>query len=61
MNNNLQKDKIRGSLIGGAIGDALGYSVEFMSRDDILKRYGPDGITRLKVSDNGKALISDDT
>lgn len=24
------KDRIRGSLIGGAIGDALGYPVEFM-------------------------------
>lgn len=61
MNNIIQKDKIRGSLIGGAIGDALGYPVEFMSRDGILNRYGTDGITKLKVSDNGKALISDDT
>ena len=24
-----EKDRIRGSLIGGAIGDALGYPVEF--------------------------------
>ena len=25
------QDKIRGSLIGGTVGDALGYPVEFMS------------------------------
>ncbi len=24
------KDRVRGSLIGGAIGDALGYPVEFL-------------------------------
>lgn len=26
-----RQDKTRGSLLGGAIGDALGYPVEFMS------------------------------
>ena len=30
-----RKDKIRGSLIGGAIGDALGYPVEFASYSNI--------------------------
>lgn len=30
MENNKLKDRIRGSLIGGAIGDALGYPVEFI-------------------------------
>ena len=29
-------DKIRGSLIGGAIGDALGYPVEFCNFINIL-------------------------
>ena len=44
---NLQ-DRIRGSLIGGAIGDALGYPVEFMySFEEIQGRYGERGITRL--------------
>ena len=27
----MQKDKIRGSLIGGAVGDALGYPIEFIN------------------------------
>ena len=33
------QDKIRGSLVGGAIGDALGYPVEFVgSIQDIQKK-----------------------
>lgn len=56
------KDKIRGSLIGGAIGDALGYPVEFMSRQSIFKKYGNQGIMGFSVSEpNGCAVISDDT
>jgi ADP-ribosylglycohydrolase len=56
------KDKFQGCLIGGAIGDALGYIVEFMSIGEIKRRFGVDGIRDL-VCDNmsGKALISDDT
>ena len=65
-----KKDKIRGSLIGGAVGDALGYPVEFISSySGIKKRYGDNGITRLDTTqwwlpDGGrsnKAWISDDT
>jgi len=53
---------IKGSLIGGAIGDALGYPVEFISYDSIIKRYGEGGIRLYdKDSDSGLALISDDT
>lgn len=70
MDEKTQKDRIRGSLIGGAIGDALGYPVEFIdSYTGIQRRYGDAGITRLDVrqwwknEDNstGKAWISDDT
>ena len=54
--------RIRGSLIGGAIGDALGYPVEFMSREHILQKYGDKGIRRFQEFDrNGKAVVSDDT
>jgi ADP-ribosylglycohydrolase len=56
-----ERDLYRGCLLGGATGDALGYPVEFMSRDMILRKYGKDGITDLVVSKGGKALISDDT
>lgn len=63
------KDKIRGSLIGGAIGDALGYPVEFCNYRDIQKRYGEKGITRFDLKPywlkkeewTGNAIFSDDT
>ena len=70
MDNNTIRDRIRGSLIGGAIGDALGYPVEFIySFGDIQRRYGRNGITRLDThqwwleedNGNGKAVVSDDT
>lgn len=55
------KDCIRGSLMAGAAGDALGYPVEFMSRNTILARYGDKGITEFKLDSDGKAQVSDDT
>lgn len=54
------RDKIRGSLIGGAAGDALGYAVEFWPESRIFSYYGKDGITRYRLV-NGAAQISDDT
>lgn len=55
-------DKIRGALIGGAIGDALGYPVEFLTLDRITSKYGELGITAYELDRaSGKALISDDT
>ena len=55
-------DKIRGSLFGGAVGDALGYPVEFMGDEEIFSQFGRQGI-RQYAPDNpgGKARISDDT
>lgn len=59
------QDRIRGSLIGGAIGDALGYPVEFSSYSGILSQYGDRGITRLDTrwieAEHGMAVVSDDT
>lgn len=55
------KDCIRGSLMAGAAGDALGYPIEFMSRNAILARYGDKGITEFKLDSDGKVLVSDDT
>ena len=56
------QDRIRGSLIGGAAGDALGYPVEFISEKEIVNRYGSGGIQEYELSRHShKALISDDT
>ena len=56
------QDKIRGSLFGGAVGDALGYAVEFDDAQSIFTRYGRKGITEYALDQRtGKALISDDT
>ena len=51
----------KGCLIGGAIGDALGYPVEFYSYNQIKSMYGDRGIREYTLSPNGKALFSDDT
>ena len=55
------RDRVRGSLMAGAAGDALGYTVEFMSRKSILAQYGNMGITKFDLASDGKALVSDDT
>jgi ADP-ribosylglycohydrolase len=53
---------IRGCLIGGAAGDALGYPVEFMTLDEIYKHYPGTGITAYNLDNElGKGIISDDT
>ena len=55
-------DKIRGCLFGGAVGDALGYPVEFLSEKEIFSRFGEGGILQYVLDEeSGKASISDDT
>ena len=59
-------NRVRGSMIGGAAGDALGYAVEFMRLGTIKQRYGNEGITEYDIepyflNQSGKGFISDDT
>lgn len=54
------QDKVRGSLIGGAAGDALGYAIEFYNEHALFQTYGKQGITEYELMD-GVAEISDDT
>lgn len=61
MDNKQKANKIRGCMIGGAIGDALGYPVEFMTYQQIVNKYGDKGIIRYELNKNGVAEISDDT
>lgn len=52
--------RIRGSLLAGACGDALGYPVEFLSDGAIRKLCGEAGVREMELVD-GVALFSDDT
>lgn len=54
------RDKFRGCLVGGAAGDALGYAVEFLSVQEIERKYGAGGIREYNLTD-GAARVSDDT
>lgn len=47
-------------LLGGALGDAFGYAVEFDSLAAIQARHGPSGL-REPVLERGQLLVSDDT
>ena len=54
-------DRFRGCLIGGAAGDALGYTVEFRREQEIFSKYGEKGITEYDLQGDERAEISDDT
>ena len=53
-------DKLVGCLLAGAVGDAFGYAVEFIKLRDILRTYGPSGLTEPQFR-GGKLVVSDDT
>ena len=53
--------RVLGCLLGGAVGDALGYEVEFFSLPRIRERFGPDGIREPALNAAGQAVVSDDT
>lgn len=50
-----------GCLLGGAVGDALGAPVEFLTLPQILKYYGQQGITGYVEFDDGYSEFTDDT
>ena len=59
---NYTLDKVKGCLFGGAIGDALGYAVEFDGYRFIVARFGEKGITRFHRSPYAPlGGVSDDT
>ena len=55
------RSRIRGCLLGGAIGDALGAPVEFMRLTEIKSRFGPKGITDFAQAYGRIGAITDDT
>ncbi|EKS1843308.1 ADP-ribosylglycohydrolase family protein [Cronobacter muytjensii] len=55
------RTRFRGCLLGGAVGDALGGPVEFLSLPDITARFGKQGVTGYEHAWGGKGKITDDT
>jgi ADP-ribosylglycohydrolase len=55
------KQRFIGCMLGGAVGDALGAPVEFMSRAEILHRFGLNGIADYAPAYGGIGRITDDT
>jgi ADP-ribosylglycohydrolase len=55
-----QDERLMACLLGGAIGDAFGYEVEFKNLREIRQRFGESGIGK-PVLHHGKLIVSDDT
>ena len=55
------RERYQGCLLGGAVGDALGAPVEFMRRSEIIREFGPHGITDLAPAYGKLGAITDDT
>ena len=41
--------RYRGCLLAGACGDALGYPIEFCSRNAIIQQFGKGGVTEMNL------------
>ena len=54
-------DRFVGCLLGGAVGDALGWPVEFLSMSEIRRKFGPEGIQDFADTAGGIGAITDDT
>ncbi len=60
MNRN-SSEYFTGCLLGGAVGDAIGWPVEFADMSEIIGRFGPDGIINMVPGTGGFYEITDDT
>ena len=54
-------DRIRGTLLGGAVGDALGGAIEFMHLSEIRNRFGQAGAQDYAPAYGRRGAITDDT
>jgi ADP-ribosyl-[dinitrogen reductase] hydrolase len=54
-----RRDRLLGCLLGGAVGDAFGYEIEFNRLDEIRRIYGEAGLTEA-VLNGGRLVVSDD-
>ena len=56
-----RREMIRGCLLGGAVGDALGSPVEFLDKKSICELFGEKGITGYAEFRDGTGAVTDDT
>jgi ADP-ribosyl-[dinitrogen reductase] hydrolase len=61
MTNKRTIEHFKGCILGGAIGDALGAPIEFMSIDQIRSTFGHKGLTGYSEAYGRKGSITDDT
>jgi hypothetical protein len=54
-------DRVKGSLLGGAVGDALGAGIEFLSLDEIRQRFGLFGVQDFGPAYGRQGAITDDS
>jgi ADP-ribosylglycohydrolase len=55
------RSRVRGCLLGGAIGDALGAGIEFQSLAEIRTAYGPQGVVDYVPAYGRRGAVTDDT
>ncbi|MFI5531567.1 ADP-ribosylglycohydrolase family protein [Kitasatospora sp. NPDC051853] len=55
------RSRVRGCLLGGAVGDALGAGIEGDSLEKIQAAHGPDGVTGFVAAYGRPGTVTDDT
>lgn len=55
------RERALGCLLGGAVGDAFGFAVEFASLEQIRASHGPAGLREPQPDRKGRLVASDDT
>ena len=56
-----RRSRVRACLLGGAIGDALGAPIEFMTLSRIRREFGPQGVSEMVGGEWPAGTITDDT
>ncbi|WP_263249850.1 ADP-ribosylglycohydrolase family protein [Saccharopolyspora rosea] len=54
-------ERVLGCFLGGALGDAFGADLEFVTAEEITRRFGPDGPDGLREAYGVHGAITDDT
>jgi ADP-ribosylglycohydrolase len=56
-----RRERVEGCLLGGAVGDALGAPLEFLSLSEIRARFGPAGLSDYAPAYGRLGAVTDDT